>query len=77
MIKLPLLLLAAMSLSLSTALSQTSAAVTYTPDQLIQQVDQMREQAKTSKEPPTGILEKHLDASTILAFRDRDGKGEL
>ncbi len=37
----------------------------------------MREQAKNSKEPGTGILEKHLDSSTILAFRDRDGKGEL
>ena len=32
---------------------------------------------KSSKEPGTGILEKHLDSSTILAFRDRDGKAEL
>jgi mannose-6-phosphate isomerase-like protein (cupin superfamily) len=77
MTKLPLLLLAAMSLSLSTALSQTSAAVTYSPDQLIQLADEMREQAKPSKEPATGILEKHLDTSTILAFRDRDGKAEM
>jgi len=77
MIKLHLLILAAMSLQVATAISQTSAAVAYTPDQLIQLADQMREQAKTSKEPPTGILEKHLDISTILAFRDRDGKAEM
>jgi mannose-6-phosphate isomerase-like protein (cupin superfamily) len=77
MMKLRLLLLAGISLQVATALSQTSTAVAYTPDQLIQLADQMREQAKTSKEPPTGILEKHLDSSTILAFRDRDGKGEL
>jgi mannose-6-phosphate isomerase-like protein (cupin superfamily) len=79
MMKFRLLLLAAISLQLfsATALSQTPAAVAYTPDQLIQLADQMREQAKTSKEPPTGILEKHLDTSTILAFRDRDGKAEM
>jgi mannose-6-phosphate isomerase-like protein (cupin superfamily) len=77
MTKLPLLVLIAMSLQTSTALSQTSTAVVYTPDQLIQLADQMREQAKTSKDAPTGILEKHLDSSTILAFRDRDGKAEM
>jgi len=76
MMKLRLLLLAAISLQLPTALAQTSAAIAYTPDQLIQLADQMREQAKNSKEPATGILEKHLDPSTILAFRDRDGKAE-
>jgi mannose-6-phosphate isomerase-like protein (cupin superfamily) len=77
MTKLPLLLLAAMSLSLSTAIAQTSTAVVYSPDQLIQLADEMREQVKPSKEPSTGILEKHLDTSTILAFRDRDGKAEM
>ena len=32
---------------------------------------------QNSKDAGTGILEKHLDNSTILAFRDRDGKAEL
>jgi mannose-6-phosphate isomerase-like protein (cupin superfamily) len=49
---------------------------TYSTDQLLQLVTQMREQAKNSKEVGTGILEKRLDANTLLAFRDRDGKGE-
>jgi mannose-6-phosphate isomerase-like protein (cupin superfamily) len=58
----------------STALAQTEA---YSTDQLLQIAAQMREQAKGTKDAGTGILEKHLDANTILAFRDRDGKGEL
>jgi mannose-6-phosphate isomerase-like protein (cupin superfamily) len=77
MMKLRLLLLAAVSLQVSTAISQTTTAVVYSPDQLTQLADEMREQAKPSKEPATGILEKHLDTSTILAFRDRDGKAEM
>ena len=77
MMKFRLLLLAAMSLQVSTALTQTSTAVVYSPDQLIQLADEMRQQAKPSKELSTGILEKHLDTSAILAFRDRDGKAEM
>lgn len=57
--------------------TQTASAVAYSPDQLLQLAQQMREQAKNSKDAGTGILEKHLDSSTILAFRDRDGKAEL
>jgi mannose-6-phosphate isomerase-like protein (cupin superfamily) len=57
----------------STAFAQTAA---YSTDQLLQMAAQMREQAKNTKDAGTGILEKHLDANTILAFRDRDGKGE-
>jgi mannose-6-phosphate isomerase-like protein (cupin superfamily) len=60
-----------------TASAQAGSAVAYSPDQLLQLAQQMREQAKNSKEAGTGILEKHLDSSTILAFRDRDGKAEL
>ena len=59
------------------ASAQTAAAVSYSPDQLLQLAQQMREQAKNSKDAETGILEKHLDSSTILAIRDRDGKAEL
>ncbi len=77
--KLCMLLAASLCLPVfcSTAVSQTAAAVAYSPDQLLQLAQQMREQAKNSKEAGSGILEKHLDSSTILAFRDRDGKGEL
>jgi mannose-6-phosphate isomerase-like protein (cupin superfamily) len=57
----------------STAVAQTAA---YSTDQLLQMVTQMREQAKNTKDAGTGILEKRLDANTLLAFRDRDGKGE-
>ena len=67
----------ATSILSSMAFAQTGAAVAYSPDQLLQLAQQMREEAKRSKEPATGILEKHLDNSTILAFRDRDGKAEL
>ena len=67
----------AVSMLSSMASAQTAAAVAYSPDQLLQLVQQMREQAKNSKEAGTGIVEKHLDSSTILAFRDRDGKAEL
>ncbi len=74
MMKLCVLLAA--SLLASAASAQTGAAVAYSPDQLLQLAQQMREQARSSKEPSTGILEKHLDASTLLAFRDRDGKAE-
>jgi mannose-6-phosphate isomerase-like protein (cupin superfamily) len=74
MMKLCVLLAA--SVLASAASAQTGAAVSYSPDQLLQLAQQMREQAKGSKEPSTGILEKHLDASTLLAFRDRDGKAE-
>jgi mannose-6-phosphate isomerase-like protein (cupin superfamily) len=56
----------------STAVAQTAA---YSTDQLLQMVTEMREQAKT-KDAGTGILEKRLDTNTLLAFRDRDGKGE-
>jgi mannose-6-phosphate isomerase-like protein (cupin superfamily) len=79
MMKLCALLAASISLSVfcSTAAAQTGAAVSYSPDQLLQLAQQMREQAKNSKDAGTGILEKHLDSSTILAFRDRDGKAEL
>jgi mannose-6-phosphate isomerase-like protein (cupin superfamily) len=58
-------------------MASAQTAVAYSPDQLLQQVQQMREQAKNSKDAGTGILEKHLDSSTLLAFRDRDGKAEL
>jgi mannose-6-phosphate isomerase-like protein (cupin superfamily) len=75
MMKLCVLLAASMMSSIASA--QPGTAVTYSPDQLLQLAQQMREQVKSSKEPGTGILEKHLDASTILAFRDRDGKAEL
>ena len=77
--KLCALIAASISLSVfcSTAAAQTTAAVSYSPDQLLQLAQQMREQAKNSKDAGTGILEKHLDSSTILAFRDRDGKAEL
>jgi mannose-6-phosphate isomerase-like protein (cupin superfamily) len=57
----------------STAVAQTAA---YSTDQLLQMVAQMREQAKDTKDAGSGILEKRLDANTLLAFRDRDGKGE-
>lgn len=67
----------AVSIWSSVASAQTAAAVAYSPDQLLQIAQQMREQAKSSKEAGTGIIEKHLDSSTILAFRDRDGKPEL
>jgi mannose-6-phosphate isomerase-like protein (cupin superfamily) len=63
-----------LSLLCSTAVAQTEA---YSTDQLLQLAAQMREQAKNNKEAGTGILEKRLDANTLLAFRDRDGKGEL
>ncbi len=78
MMKLCALLAASISLSVfcSTAAAQTAAAVSYSQDQLLQLAQQMREQAKNSKDAETGILEKHLDSSTILAFRDRDGKAE-
>jgi mannose-6-phosphate isomerase-like protein (cupin superfamily) len=67
----------AVSILSSVASAQTATAVAYSPDQLLQFAQQMREQAKNSKEAGTGILEKHLDSATILAFRDRDGKAEL
>ena len=59
----------------SPAFSQT-AAVAYSPHDLLQLADQMREQAKNTQNAGAGILEKHLDSSTILAFRDKDGKAE-
>jgi mannose-6-phosphate isomerase-like protein (cupin superfamily) len=62
-----------MALLCSTAVAQTAA---YSTDQLLQMAAQMREQAKNTKDAGTGILEKRLDANTLLAFRDRDGKGE-
>ena len=79
MMKLWVVLAASISLAVlcSTAAAQTASAVAYSPDQLLQLAQQMREQAKNSKEAGTGILEKHLDSSTILALRDRDGKAEL
>jgi len=64
-----------LSLLCSTAVSQT-AAVAYSPHDLLQLADQMREQAKNTQNAGAGILEKHLDSSTILAFRDKDGKAE-
>ena len=75
MIKLCVFLAASILSSMASA--QVAPAVTYSPDQLLQLAQQMREQARNSKEAGTGILEKHLDNSTILAFRDRDGKAEL
>ena len=57
----------------ATARAQVAA---YSTDQLLQLAAQMREQAKNTKDAGTGILEKRLDAHTILAFRDKDGKGE-
>jgi mannose-6-phosphate isomerase-like protein (cupin superfamily) len=75
MIKLCVVLAASILSSMASA--QVDPAVTYSPDQLLQLAQQMREQAKNSKEAGTGILEKHLDSSTILAVRDRDGKAEL
>jgi mannose-6-phosphate isomerase-like protein (cupin superfamily) len=75
MIKLCVILAASILSSMASA--QVAPAVTYSPDQLLQLAQQMREQAKNSKEAGTGILEKHLDSSTILAVRDRDGKAEL
>jgi mannose-6-phosphate isomerase-like protein (cupin superfamily) len=79
MMKLCAVLAVAMSLPVlcSTATAQTASAVAYSPDQLLQLAQQMRDEAKNSKETGTGILEKHLDSATILAFRDRDGKAEL
>jgi mannose-6-phosphate isomerase-like protein (cupin superfamily) len=62
-----------MALLCSTAVAQTAA---YSTDQLLQMVTEMREQAKKTNDAGTGILEKRLDANTLLAFRDRDGKGE-
>ncbi len=76
MMKLCVLLAASISLA-AAAQTQAASAVAYSPDQLLQLAQQMREQAKNSKEAGTGILEKHLDSSTILAFRDTDGKAEL
>jgi mannose-6-phosphate isomerase-like protein (cupin superfamily) len=75
MMKLCVVLAASISLAVlcSTATAQTASAVAYSPDQLLQ----LAQQAKSSKEAGTGILEKHLDSSTILALRDRDGKAEL
>lgn len=61
----------------STAIAQTASAVTYSPDQLLQLAQQMRKQAKNSKDSGTGILEKRLDSSTRLAFRYQDGKAEM
>jgi mannose-6-phosphate isomerase-like protein (cupin superfamily) len=79
MMKFCALLAASISLSVScsTAAAQAASAVAYSPDQLLQLAQQMRDQAAHSKDAGTGILEKHLDSSTILAFRDRDGKAEL
>ena len=79
MMKLRAVLAVAMSFPVlcSTATAQTASAVAYSPDQLLQLAQQMRDEAKNSKETGTGILEKHLDSATILAFRDRDGKAEL
>lgn len=67
-------LAACMGLSLlcSTAMSQTSAAA-HTRQELLQLAKQMREQANPQASP----IEKHLDNSTILAYRDKDGKAEL
>ena len=77
MMKLPVVLAASLAILCSTATAQTASAVAYSPDQLLQLAQQMREQAKNSQDTGTGILEKHLDSSTILAFRDMDGKPEL
>jgi len=60
----------------STAVCQTSA-VAYSQKELLQLAKQMREQAKNSPNAGVSPLEKHLDSSTILAFRDKDGKAEL
>jgi mannose-6-phosphate isomerase-like protein (cupin superfamily) len=75
MMKLCVVLAASMVSSMASA--QTGKAVAYSPEQLLQIAQQMREQAKNSPEAGSGILEKHLDSATILAFRDRDGKAEL
>ena len=75
--KLCFLLAASISLSVFCSTAAAQAAVSYSPDQLLQLAQQMRDQAAHSKDAGTGILEKHLDNSTILAFRDRDGKAEL
>jgi mannose-6-phosphate isomerase-like protein (cupin superfamily) len=74
-----MLLAASLSLAVpcSVVAAENSPAVTYTPDQLMQLAQQMRDQASHSKEAATGIVEKHLDDATILAFRDRDGKAEV
>ena len=60
----------------STAVSQTSA-VTYSRQELVQLADQMHEQMKNSPSVGIGLFEKRLGSSTILAFRDKDGKAEL
>ena len=59
----------------STAVSQTPA-VAYSRQELVQLADQMHEQMKTSPHAGTGLFEKRLDSSTILAFRDQDGSAE-
>ena len=71
-------LAACMGLSLlcSTAVSETSA-VAYSRQQLLELAKQMREETKNSLTPEASPLEKHLDASTILAYRNKDGKAEL
>jgi mannose-6-phosphate isomerase-like protein (cupin superfamily) len=61
----------------ATAFSQAAPAVTYSPQELIQIAQQMREQAKNSGAVDSGIVEKFLDSSTIVASRDRDGQAEL
>ena len=65
-----------LSLLCSTAVSQTSA-VAYSRQQLLELAKQMREEAKNSSTPEASPIEKHLDASTILAYRNKDGKAEL
>jgi mannose-6-phosphate isomerase-like protein (cupin superfamily) len=78
MMKICAVLAACVGLSLicSTAVSQTSA-VAYSRQELLQLAKQMREEAKNSGNPEASPIEKHLDSSTILAYRNKDGKGEL
>lgn len=49
----------------------------YSRQELLQLAKQMRKEAKKSGGPEASPIEKHLDSSTILAYRSKDGKGEL
>jgi mannose-6-phosphate isomerase-like protein (cupin superfamily) len=77
MMKFCALLAACVGLPLlcSTAVCQTPA-VAYSRQELVQLADQMHEQMKNSPNVGTGLFEKRLDSSTILAFRNKDGSAE-
>jgi mannose-6-phosphate isomerase-like protein (cupin superfamily) len=57
------------------ASAQTNAVTTYSLRQLTSMADELRAQA--DKQEDSGIQEKRLSSSSMLAFRNKDGKAEL